>query len=300
MAGRDKDLATRVGQAYLDHLTRDDRMLLTSAVQLTGERSVPADRMLAARPWIVEDVLGDARSFAAIFGERRESLLQASPFCMFAVCIQRARLDLAGRNFVDEWVGARRRLPVLGADALRTWLDEPVRRLFLTELLASYTHVASGAVYVETRRGFRRLRFSELDPVRLAGLLDIVDADERPGIYRRLGDVSLFLTGVFPDHIAEHGFAPVAESRLWRAARAPGNSRSSDVAEQLGPVGFLEQLGARWYRLAADTLAAPLTATMTVVHELARDFPSGRRVLNFISDRYLYRHRTDWFGTPTT
>src|SRR5437016_5672385 len=131
-------------------------MLLASAVQLTGEPSVPADRLLAARPWIVEKMLGGAGSVAAILG------------------------------------GAR-------------------------------------------------------------------------------------------------GSPPHAESRLWRAARSPSNTRSSDVAEQLGPVWFLEQLGARWYRLAAESLAAPLTATMTVVHEVARDFPSARRVLNFISDRYLYR-----------
>jgi hypothetical protein len=191
-------------------------------------------------------------------------------------------------------------LPVLGAHSLAAWLEEPVRRLFLTELLASYTHVASGAVYVETRRGLRHQRFSELDPVRLAALLDVVDVSERAGIYRRLGDVSLFLTGVFPDHVAEHGFGPVASARLWRAARPSSDRRPSDLAEDEGAVGFLEHLGARWYRLAAKTVAAPHTATMSVVDELATDFPTARRVLNYITDRYLYKHRSNWFGMPTS
>jgi len=297
--GRDEESAARVGQAYLEHLTRDDLTLLATAVRLTSEPNVTADRMLASRPEIIEEILGDPRTFATIFGAERESFLRASPFCVFAACVQHARVELAHTSFVDEWVGARRRLPVLGAHALRAWLDEPVHRLFLTELLASYTHVASGAVYVETRRGFRRQRFSELDPVRLAALLDVVDGDERAGIYRRLGDVSLFLTGVFPDHIAEHGFGPVAQARLWRAARPSSGKQSGDVSEHPDAVGLLEHLGARWYRLASKTLAAPLTATMSVVHELAGEFPTARRVLNFISDRYLYKRRSDWFGMPT-
>ena len=88
---------------------------------------------------------------------------------------------------------------MLGGDDLREFFAADGRRLFLTELLTSYTRVASGSTYVRTARGWRRRRFSELDPLRLASLLDAVPEAERPGIYRRLGDLALFLTGVFPD-----------------------------------------------------------------------------------------------------
>ena len=106
---------------------------------------------------------------------------------------------------------------VLDAAQLCDFLAAPWRRLFLAELLASYTHVASGSVLVSTRRGWRRQRFSELDPVRLAGLLEVISESERPGILRRLGDLTLFLTGVFPDYVARRGFGPIEESRLLRA-----------------------------------------------------------------------------------
>src|SRR6266540_1530599 len=115
--------------------------------------------------------------------------------------------------FVGEWAGPRQRLPVFDVATLRDFLAAPARRLFLAELLASYVHVASGSVLVQTRRGWRRQRFSELDPVRLAALLDVVPAGERVGIYRRLGDLALFLTGVFPDHTATRAFAPVHAQR---------------------------------------------------------------------------------------
>src|SRR5205814_4888147 len=108
------------------------------------------------------------------------------------------------------------------APALRDFLADTARRLFLAELLASFTRVASGRYRVRVAGRARTRRFSELDPVRLAGLLDAVPEAERPGVYRRLGDVSLFLTGVFPDYAtAAHALGPVNAARLLRAAQPP-------------------------------------------------------------------------------
>jgi hypothetical protein len=121
-------------------------------------------------------------------------------------------------------------------------------------LLASYVHVASGSVWVQTARGWRRRRrYSELDPIRLAALLEVVDEAERPGVWRRLGDLALFLTGVFPDHTDVPGVAPVRATRLLRSAGlGPGD------AETGGGVALLELLGRRWYRLAqASSVGVP-------------------------------------------
>ena len=120
----------------------------------------------------------------------------ASPFLTFAVAVHRVAERLTTTTYIDEWIGPRQRVPVFAVEPLRAVAD-PLRRFFFVELLASYTHVVSGSTWVATRRGWRRRRFSELDPVQLAGLLDAVAAAERPGVLRRLGDLSLFLTGVF-------------------------------------------------------------------------------------------------------
>src|SRR5690606_24818469 len=103
----------------------------------------------------------------------------------------------------------RRRLPVFDVASLREFLDDHMRRYFLVELLASYTHVASGVSWARTSRGWRKRKFSELDPVRLAELLTVVEPPERAGVFRRLGDLALFLTGVFPDHTAVTGIDPL-------------------------------------------------------------------------------------------
>ena len=176
---------------------------------------------------------------------------------------------------------------------LRDLLADPGRRLFLAELLGSYTHVASGATWQRTRRGWRRRRFSELDPVRLAELLEAVRPEERAGIYRRLGDLALFLTGVFPDHHAAPATGQLAANRLLRIS----GLRPDDDAV-LGPE-LLGQLGPRWYAMAARSAAthgAAMTAGLAVAAEMGERFGEARRVLNVVSDRYLFPLRERWFG----
>jgi hypothetical protein len=287
------------GQAaggYLEHLTSADLALLGA---VAGH---PAPDRLREDPALVERLLDDPRSFHSVFGGegRADPLLRASPFLVFALAVQRGAGDLREAAFVGEWAGPRRRLPVFDTASLRDFLAAPERRLFLAELLASYVHVASGSVLVQTRRGWRRQRFSELDPVRLAALLDVVPEAERVGIYRRLGDLALFLTGVFPDHTATRAFGPVHAERLLRHAGMGGAEvREALAAPSIGSggVALLERLGRRWYRLAYQ--AAPVrTAPLRVMDEVAQRFDQARRILNLITDTYLFPFRQRWFPGP--
>jgi hypothetical protein len=162
------------------------------------------------------------------------------------------------------------------------------------ELLASYTHVVSGATWHRTRRGWRRRRFSELDLSTLAKLPDAVEPAERSRVYRRLGDLALFLTGVFPDHSALLDVGPVALSRLARLSALQGAP-----AEDLSGVELVEELGRRFYGLAvrsARSRGAPTTVGLTVVEQIAQRFRDARRTLNVVTDWYLFPLRRRWFG----
>jgi hypothetical protein len=186
-------------------------------------------------------------------------------------------------------------VPLFDTPALRDFLADTARRLFLAELLASFTRVASGRYRVRVAGRARTRRFSELDPVRLAGLLDAVPDAERPGVYRRLGDVSLFLTGVFPDYVTSRAFGPVDAGRLLRAAGLPAPQRERLAA---GPaIDLLEHLGARWYRIACE-VAPVRTARLAVAGDVADRFRQARRVLNHLADRYLLAAGQSWFSSP--
>ncbi|HEX2027765.1 MAG TPA: hypothetical protein VHF25_07170 [Nitriliruptorales bacterium] len=297
---RDADRTAR-GLTYLEHLTAGDLALLARHAGPDVDPAATLTR-LRARPELAEDLLGDPALIEAVFPTDRpveDPLLRASPFLVFAVAVARTWHDLHRLAYVQEWAGTGQRLPVFVSDELRDLLDEPALRLYLAQLLASYTRVASGAVWVRTSRGPRRRRFSELDLGRLASLLEVLPEAAHPGVYRRLGDLALFLTGVFPDHTQRRAFGPVEVQRLGRAARPAGGTshaaqRLLEAVEVRGTIGLLEQLGTRWYRLALD--AAPAAAgTLGVVGAVADRFGDVRRTLNHLTDRYLFPFRTRWF-----
>src|SRR2546428_3073371 len=184
-----------VGRLYLEHLSDADLVLLAGA----GEPIRPA----RPGPERIEALIDSPTVFRTLFGTPgRDPLLRGSPFLLFAVLIHRVVRDLGAASFVEEWVGPRQRVPVFDMGGLREFGADPFRRFFLAELLASYTHVSSGSVLVQTTRGWRRRRYSELDPIRLIELAEAVPDAERASVYRRLADPSPFPHRLFPDYPA--------------------------------------------------------------------------------------------------
>jgi hypothetical protein len=296
----DRALAAR---EYANHLTDADLRLMAPGDPGGGDwlRGDPAALLrLLEDPGTFGTVLGGAGLGGGGLGQEpgdgpRGWAVQASPFLIFALLVQRAATELASAAHVPERTGLRQRVPLFDAPALRDFLADAARRLFLAELLASFTRVASGRYRVRVAGRARTRRFSELDPVRLAGLLDAVSEAERPGVYRRLGDVSLFLTGVFPDYVTARAFGPVDAGRLLRAAGLTGPQRERLAA---GPaIELLEHLGARWYRTACE-LAPVRTARLAVAGDVAGRFRQARRVLNHLADRYLLSAGQPWFTPP--
>ncbi|MBW3575562.1 MAG: hypothetical protein KY450_11950, partial [Actinobacteria bacterium] len=286
-------------RGWFEHLSGDDLRLLSGVASSAGVD--PDD--VRTHPDALAEVMAHPVTFDSVFAPADgEALALTSPFLTFALIVHRGWAELRTARHIDEWVGPGRRLPVLGGDDIRGCLAGAQRRLFLTELLASYPRVTSGTTWVRTARGWRRRRFSELDPVRLASLLDVVPPAEHPGVYRRLGDLALFLTGVFPDHTEMHGLGPLDEGRLLRISGLDADpQRGAGGRSELpstGTVSVLERLGKRWYCLASRTTQGPLTGTMPVVAELAERFGVARRTLNFLTDRHVFIHRRDWFGEP--
>lgn len=103
----------------------------------------------------------------------------AAPLQTFGTLIERTARDLTSLRFVAEWVGPGERVPVFDTVSLRAFADDVDRRIFLAELLASYTKVASGRVWSHTPRGWRRRKYSELDPLWLSELITVPEPRAR-------------------------------------------------------------------------------------------------------------------------
>src|SRR5713101_5090731 len=273
-----------VGRLYLEHLSDADLALLAAVAETEGNARRDPERL--------ETLIDSPAAYRMLFAvPGRDPLLRGSPFLIFAVLVHRVVRDLGRVSFVEEWVGPRQRVPVFDTVRLRDFGADPMRRLFLAQLLASYTNVASGSTLVKTSRGWRRRRFSELDPMRLIELAELVPDAERPAVYRRLGDLSLFLTGIFPDYAGERLVAD-RERRALERALAPADRERS---ENRDVVWLLERLGRRAYRIAQQATDRR-TAMAAVLADVSENFAAARRVLNVLTDRYLFPMRRQWFG----
>lgn len=268
---------------YLEHLTDTDLQTLAETGPYDGS-AVDLQRAIGREPRLLDEILGSEHLFETVF-ERPETGLevQVSPFLTFGILVYRAASDLDDVSYVPEWTAPGRRLPVFDVGSLRHVLDRADMRFFLVDLLASFTRVASGSRWVRTRRGYRRRRYSELDPVRLAEMVEELPPAQRPGGYRRLGDVVLFLAGVFPDHTARR---PLPVRHRERLARSAGLSTLEAFGAN-GGLDFHESAGAGWYRRAVEEAAALVGRGPDHLLGVADEITDVRRALTFVADRYL-------------
>ena len=219
----------------------------------------------------------------------------ASPFLTFAVAVHRVSERLAAVTYVNEWVGPRRRVPVFGVDRLRELLADPLRRFFFVELLGSYTHVVSGSMWT---RHPARLEASTVQRARPAAARRI--ARRRAG-----GGAAGCAAAARRPRPVPHRRVPRPHRQhparaAVRAAAAPAFGRTrSATREDVAANAFelLELLGARWYRLATRLSPAP-SGSVRALEAIAEGFSDARRVLNVVTDTYLFPLREQWFGRP--
>ena len=274
-----------VAARYLELLSNTDLALLDVALGGAGL----ADRFLD-RPDGIEQALSSEAAFAFVFGEENAAAA-ISPTMLFAVVVHRGATEVATSGPVAERVGSRMLIPVFDSSNLAAFVADSSNRLFLIELLGSFTKVASGARYERHGGRLRKRKFSELDPASVSELLQSAPAPQRPGIWRRLGDLALFTTGIFPDHAVRQTLAPIELERILRSIPRRNRAELADYIDQFDALDpLLRTLGPRWYRLAAEHAVIPDAGEFFA--NVADEFDTARRFLAFVSDRYLFNRRT--------
>jgi hypothetical protein len=289
------DDVDRVGTAYLDHLSDADLRTLVHAEDVAHADADARIRVLRRCPGLVLDVLDRPATSAALLNlaPRRgaDQFSFISPFLVFAAAIHRTAGDLATSAYTTERAAPRLRVPLFDTGQLSRYLAAPGNRLFLAELLTRFARTPSGVTTVRTRKGPRRRRWNGLDLSSLAMLVDTVPEPERPRLWRRLGDVSLFLSGVFPDAASQAAFGRIDVQRLARMSGITAEPNAGIV-----PTDVLEWLGSHWYRLAGSRGGLP---ALPPPPDSSDRFRHARRVLNAATDRYLFPISTDWFAGPS-
>lgn len=240
---------------------------------------------LRCRPWAIHDLLGNPRLLDRLLDPDSPPGEVVSPMFLFSVITHRVAAELREASYVNDWQGPLQRLPVFDVDPLREFVEDTGRVFFLAGLLTSFALPERPPVPVS----------GPLDLTGMAIWVDQLMPVDRVKVLKRLGDLALFLTGVFPDRTGGDRLSPQVAERLGRTVDMTSDEILSlcSVADSPSGLGALESLGTRWYETALAE-AGHSKEIPSVVGDVATRFSAARRVLNHLADRYLYRFETRW------
>jgi hypothetical protein len=225
--------------------------------------------------------VGHERVFRRVMADE-EVLLKISPFLYFEVLLRQAlkQMERAGHTLERAGTGE---IPVFDAGDVVRLVSEQSILEYLAGMLSSFTRTESRVLPVRVAKGvWRRVRFSDMDVDSLLRLCQMSEGERRFSYYKRIADLCLFITGIFPEYTYFDYRYPVAES-----VRAPVRAGRRGLQEY-------EELGSTFYHLAAGTDSARRLELADVFRSLCENFTAAKKPLNFIS-RYYLRHRKERF-----
>ena len=231
-------------------------------------------------------ILGDENVFQRLMADE-ETFLRVSPALYFEVLLRQALRDLETAGYTVERDG-RADLPVFDTPEVVRFLSIQGVLDYLAHMLASFTRVNSYAVPVRIRRGIRRrVVYNDMDIDSLVRLCATADWEQRFGYYKRIADVCLFISGVFPDY-ASPAMRYSVPNRMRTAVSDRTRRSLSDYEVQ----------GSQFYGLAEEHDSAQHLGLSGVFRLLRDHFATARKPLSFIASHYLHGSRGLLFGAP--
>lgn len=131
----------------------------------------------------------------------------------------------------------------------------------------------------------RRLCYSDMDVDSLIRLCSEVGEADRLRYYKRIADVCLFVSGVFP----RHAYGQDATAVKDRGRLSVGMRRRRSIEDY-------EREGRRFYGLAEEHPGARAMQLLGIFRVLSEYFASARKPLTFIASHYLHPRSRSLFG----
>ena len=233
-------------------------------------------------------ILGNENVFQRLMADE-EMFVKVSPALYFEVLLRQALRDLETASYTVERDG-RADLPVFDTPEVVRFLSIQGVLDYLAHMLASFTRINSYAVPVRIRRGIRRrVVYNDMDIDSLARLCATADWEQRFGYYKRIADVCLFISGVFPDY-ASPAMRYSVPNRMRTAVSDRTRRSLSDYEVQ----------GSQFYGLAEEHDSAQHLGLSEVFRLLRDHFATARKPLSFIASHYLHGSRGQLFGAPSS
>ena len=215
-----------------------------------------------------------------------EIFLHISPSLYFEILLRRSYHELETITYTEEREG-RASIPVFDTSEVLEFMERPGVVEYMASMMASFTRIHSYTAPVRVRKGIRRrVRYNDMDIDSLVKFAANADPEQRFGYYKRIADVCLFLSGVFPDS-AQRGYG-----RMVGGAALP----STGIRRMRRTIEDYEREGRRFYGLAEGHPAARALELSSVFGILRDNFTSARKPLNVVATRFLHASRRKLFG----
>jgi hypothetical protein len=226
---------------------------------------------------LLEPMLEDPKLSERLLREE-EALVRVSPHLLFSVLLRRLRKELGKEAYILEVNTKGKRIPIFESPAVAEMLSDKEVRDYLAAMLSSFSRTNSGIIYWKERGTWHRRRYSDIDMDDMIELARIIDPEIRPGLYKRIADLALFLSGIFPEHAMHFGEPRRTMYSVRRTLKD------------------YEQMGRRFYGVAAKE--TDQAQWKPVLGTLAEKFTLARLALNSLSARYVKTYRARYFRFP--
>jgi hypothetical protein len=259
------------------HLSESDLRFLVETVATNRRDYDYIVNLVRDKEDLLEPMLDDPKLTARLFRDEK-ALVRVTPHMLFSVLLRRLRRELENEAYVLDMDAKGKRIPVFQGPAVADMLSDRQTRDYLAEMLSSFARTNSGIIYWQERGTWHKRRFSDIDLDDMVELARIIDPEMRPALYKRIADIALFLSGIFPEHSA---YLAGPRKTMFSAKRT---------------LKEYEQAGKRFYHVAAQE--TDQTQWKPVFGTLAEKFTLARLALNSLSDRYVKTLRAQYFRSP--
>jgi hypothetical protein len=259
------------------HLSESDLRFLVETVATNRRDYDHIANLIRDKEDLLEPMLDDPKLTERLFRDE-ETLVRVTPHLLFSVLLRRLRRELEKEAYVLDVDTKGKRIPVFEGPAVAEMLSDKQTLDYLVEMLSSFARTNSGIIYWRERGTWHKRRFSDIDLNDMVELARIIDPEMRPALYKRIADIALFLSGIFPE----------------QAVHSSGSRRAMFSTKHT--LEDYEQVGKRFYKVAAREMDQ--TQWKPVLGTLAEKFTLARLALNSLSDRYVKTLRARYFRSP--
>ena len=178
--------------------TDNDLLYIIRTLLPENRKSSHMLRVLREDRDILEGMINDPALLTKINTDNDE-LLEVSPALLFAVLINAVRRDLKELRFTMEQDN-RDMVAVFDSAQVQEFFEQPAIRLYLISMLSSFVKINSYAIPVRVRKGlWHKYRYSDFNIESLIRHIDLLEPDEQFSTLKRIADLCLFITGLFPE-----------------------------------------------------------------------------------------------------